>query len=81
VCQLKVLTEMFLAFLEEINATYGDLLLHSEVRWLSVEKSLEKFLALGKRIPTFLSDYIKSDTNTLEDQLRNREILKKLILL
>jgi hypothetical protein len=34
----------FWAFLEETNVTYGDLLLHSKIRWLSSENVWKDFL-------------------------------------
>nr|XP_012217172.1 PREDICTED: general transcription factor II-I repeat domain-containing protein 2A-like [Linepithema humile] len=49
-------------FLEEVDAEYGDLLLHSEIRWLSAGKCLVRFFALRKELAEFLSKEIKSDT-------------------
>ncbi|MBN3302959.1 SC5A5 protein, partial [Amia calva] len=36
----------FTAFLEEVRAAYGDLLMHTEIRWISLGKCLERFFAL-----------------------------------
>jgi hypothetical protein len=68
----------FWAFLEEMDLTYEDLLLHSEVRWLSAGECLERFFALRNKMPTFFSNYVKPDPNALEVQLRDREFLKEL---
>jgi hypothetical protein len=40
----------FVAFLEEINAEFSDIPLHSSVRWLSAGKMLQHFFALQKAI-------------------------------
>jgi hypothetical protein len=39
----------FRSFLEETDDSYGDLLLHSQIRWLSAGKCLEQFFCLEKR--------------------------------
>ena len=33
----------FIAFLDEVDATYGDLQMHTEIRWMSRGKCLERF--------------------------------------
>lgn len=71
----------FRAFLEEIDAAYGDLLLHSEIRWLSAGKCLVRFFGLRRKIPLFLSDEVKSDTTELEKELHNPEFLRELAFL
>jgi hypothetical protein len=38
----------FQAFLAEMDTTHGDLLLHSELRWLSAGKCLELFFCIEK---------------------------------
>jgi hypothetical protein len=68
----------FRAFSKEMDATCWDLLLHFEVRWLSAGKCLERFFTLRNKISVFLSDYVKSDTSTLEEQFRDREFLTEL---
>jgi len=40
----------FITYLEELNYDYGDLLLHTDVRWLSHGKCLERFFVLRKEI-------------------------------
>ncbi|XP_031746573.1 general transcription factor II-I repeat domain-containing protein 2B-like [Xenopus tropicalis] len=55
----------FKNFLEELDAAYGDLLLHTNVRWLSAGKCLVRFFALRKEIHLYLSD-IKCDSYLLE---------------
>ena len=46
---------LFKALLDELDAAYGDLLLHAEVRWLSRGKVLQRFVDLLPEIKTFLS--------------------------
>lgn len=56
----------FKTFLENVDAAYNDLLLHSQVRWLSAGKTLERFFALRKEIPQFLKKETKVETDVLE---------------
>lgn len=46
---------LFKALLDELDVTYGDLLLHANVRWLSRGKVLQRFVDLLPQIKTFLS--------------------------
>ena len=46
----------FQLFLENVNAQYKDLIYHSEVRWLSRGKVLERFFALVAEIEKFLQE-------------------------
>ncbi|XP_050994546.1 general transcription factor II-I repeat domain-containing protein 2A-like [Labeo rohita] len=46
----------FIALLDELDSAYGDLILHSEVRWLSRGKVLSRFLAVLPEIVHFLND-------------------------
>ncbi|XP_068240265.1 protein FAM200B-like [Palaemon carinicauda] len=43
-------------FLTEVNASYDDLLVHNNVRWLSTGKVLERFWAIRKELQTLLED-------------------------
>ncbi|XP_068205777.1 protein FAM200B-like [Palaemon carinicauda] len=43
-------------FLTKVNASYDDLLVHNNVRWLSKGKVLERFWAIRKELQTFLED-------------------------
>jgi hypothetical protein len=53
----RFLIANFVNFLEENDASYdGDLLLHSQIRWLSAGKCLERFFALRREIRLFLKD-------------------------
>ena len=61
----------FRTFLSEIDAAYRDLLLHTEIRWFSAGKCLERFFALRKETPVFLKNEIKSDTLELERQMED----------
>ncbi|XP_067131976.1 general transcription factor II-I repeat domain-containing protein 2B-like [Centruroides vittatus] len=46
----------FKTFLDELETEYGDLLLHSNVRWLSVGKCLRRFFTLRKEVHLFLTE-------------------------
>lgn len=46
----------FQAFLEETDAEFKDVPYHTEVRWLSRGRSLERFLSLRKYIEMFVND-------------------------
>ncbi|KAK7881151.1 hypothetical protein WMY93_029560 [Mugilogobius chulae] len=56
----------FKTFLEELSTEYGDLLLHSEIRWLSRGRILQRFLALKDEIKEFMKSR-EEDTSLLED--------------
>ncbi|CAG9574819.1 unnamed protein product [Danaus chrysippus] len=71
----------FRDFLCEIDANYGDLLLHSEIRWLSAGQCLQRFFALRKEIPLFLKNEISSDTSELQDKMRDPQFLADLAFL
>ncbi|CAM4490116.1 unnamed protein product [Leuciscus chuanchicus] len=64
----------FTAFLDVVSAAYGDLLMHTDIRWMSRGKCLERFFALRTKIPVFLEDHIKSDTAYCS-KLRDPEFL------
>ncbi|XP_074498629.1 general transcription factor II-I repeat domain-containing protein 2-like [Sebastes fasciatus] len=46
----------FQAFLSDVDAEYGDLLYHSEVRWLSRGSVLQRFYSLRSEIDPFLKE-------------------------
>uniref|UniRef100_A0A3Q3E7E7 SPIN-DOC-like zinc-finger domain-containing protein n=1 Tax=Labrus bergylta TaxID=56723 RepID=A0A3Q3E7E7_9LABR len=46
---------LFKALLDELDAAYGDLILHADVWWLSRGKVLQRFVDLLPEIKTFLS--------------------------
>ncbi len=56
----------FRQLIEDYNTEYSDLLMHSEVRWLSRGKVLERFLSLLPEICTFLDSKGKREPE-LED--------------
>jgi len=65
----------FIKFLEELDCEYGDLLLHTDVRWLSRGKCLERFFYLRKEIFNFLKTNITTDTTYFESQLVDKQFL------
>uniref|UniRef100_A0A3Q3FDJ6 SPIN-DOC-like zinc-finger domain-containing protein n=1 Tax=Labrus bergylta TaxID=56723 RepID=A0A3Q3FDJ6_9LABR len=65
----------FVAILDEVSAVYGDLQMHTEVRWMSRGKRLERFFALLAEIPVFLEDSIRCDTSAYCSKLRDTEFL------
>ena len=56
----------FKVLLEELSAEYGDLLLHTEIRWLSRGRILHGFLSLLGEIKEFMQSR-GEDTSLLED--------------
>lgn len=46
---------VFKALMDKLDAVYGDLILHADVRWLSRGKVLQRFVDLLPNIKTFLS--------------------------
>ncbi|KAJ8280743.1 hypothetical protein GJAV_G00058480 [Gymnothorax javanicus] len=57
---------IFKVLLEEMSAEYGDLLLHTEIRWLSRGRVLLRFLSLLGEIKEFMQSKGK-DVSLLED--------------
>uniref|UniRef100_A0A3Q3FKS5 DUF4371 domain-containing protein n=1 Tax=Labrus bergylta TaxID=56723 RepID=A0A3Q3FKS5_9LABR len=53
--QVVALHRLFKALLDELDAAYGDLILHADVWWLSRSKVLQRFVDLLPEIKTFLS--------------------------
>lgn len=56
----------FQAFLKETDADFGDVLYHTDVRWLSRGSVLKRFVALSEEIKTFLIDNNR-DTAVMSD--------------
>ncbi len=46
----------FRAFLSDIEAEYGDVIYHSNVRWLSRGSALQRFCSLRSEIDQFLKE-------------------------
>ena len=51
----KALQHHFKSLLDELDAAYGDLILHADVCWLSRSKVLQLFVDVQPEIKTFLS--------------------------
>ena len=45
---------MFKMLLDELSAEFGDLLLHTEIRWLSRGRILKRFLSLLSEVKEFM---------------------------
>lgn len=56
----------FQVFLESISAAYGDVVYHTEVRWLSRGNVLKRFFALRDEIKSFLQEKGR-DASVMED--------------
>uniref|UniRef100_A0A3B1INU1 DUF4371 domain-containing protein n=1 Tax=Astyanax mexicanus TaxID=7994 RepID=A0A3B1INU1_ASTMX len=65
----------FITFLDEVDAEYGDLQLHTDIRWMSRGKCLERFFALRSEIPVFLENSISSDTRAYCVKLKDTQFL------
>lgn len=63
----------FKDFLQNLNAEYGDILLYTEVRWLSRGKSLERLFNLRKEIILFFKAIPKADTDELISSLEDND--------
>lgn len=57
----------FQMFLEETDAEFGDVLYHTDVRWLSRGSVLKRFVALRNEIQTFLADNGRDTEVMLDD--------------
>ena len=65
----------FVSFLDEVDAAYGDLQMHTEVRWMSRGKCLERFFALRSEIPVFLEESVSGDMSAYCRKLRDTAFL------
>ncbi|PNF18081.1 hypothetical protein B7P43_G03330 [Cryptotermes secundus] len=70
----------FLTLLEEMDSAYGDLLLHTEVRWLSRGKCQVRFFELRHEIATFLREEVTNSAE-LQNDLEDVEFLRNLAFL
>lgn len=68
----------FQHFLEEHNATYTDVPLYSEVRWLSAGKCLNKFFAIKKEISLFLQENLNDKYNEFKSFFEDLDSLCEL---
>ena len=60
----------FQKFLEENDAEYGDVLYHTDVRWLSQGSVLKRFVVLRTEIQTFLADNGRDTSVMFDDTWR-----------
>lgn len=61
----------FKSFMEEINAEYGDLILFTEVRWLSKGRCLERLYNLRNDVILFFEKNPSYETNGLINVLKD----------
>lgn len=59
----------FKLFLEECSTAYGDLVFHTDIRWLCRGKILQRFLSLLDEIKVFMETR-EEDTTLLSDPKR-----------
>jgi hypothetical protein len=71
----------FTAFLEEINAEFSDIPLHSIKRWLNAGKMLQHFFALRKDILSFPQNKQLNNTQVYQAQLQDKDFLYSLAFL
>ena len=69
------------AYLEELECDHSDLLLHSEVRWLSKGRCLERFSELKDAVVGFLSTMTNSTAQTYHSLLHDNDFLTDLAFL
>ena len=71
VCSIRARSlqrRLFRAHLEEAEAEHTDLMLHTDVRWLSGGRFLEKFRELLPEIKEFLKQFKDTEYAQLEDE-------------
>lgn len=71
----------FKAFLEEVEADYGDILLFTEIRWLSRGRSLERFFELREEILEFLKLDESQDCKKFVSHLSDNDFVIRLAFL
>lgn len=69
------------AFLAEISADYGDVIMFTEVRWLSRGKCLERLFNLRNEITTFLQSLAGPDDAELLNSIKSPDFLYDLAFL
>lgn len=61
--------------MEEVNAAYGDLQMHTDIRRMSRGKCLKRFFALRTELPVFLEDCLCCDASACCHKLRDTAFL------
>lgn len=71
----------FKSLLEELQSCYGDLLLYTEVRWLSRGKSLERLFNLRDEVQLFLEQSEKNELKEMASSLKDKNFVSDLAFL
>lgn len=71
----------FKNFLDEIDAEYGDLLMHTEVRWLSKGRCLDRLFNLRKEVLLYFESNPSEDTKDLLKNFKDNNFLQNFAFL
>ena len=74
-------SRLFTAFCEEVGSDYKVLLLHTEVRWLSRGKVLNRLLQLREETAIFLEKERSAKGIDMHNQLKSNDFLLKVAYL
>ncbi|XP_019845605.2 SCAN domain-containing protein 3 [Bactrocera dorsalis] len=71
----------FKSLLDELDADHEDLLVHSDVRWLSKGKCLQRLFNLRKDVLIFFGENVSPDVETFVAALKDRDFIADLAFL